>query len=284
LSISQLLDMVQAGEPDRVVVVSDGIRVTGAELSAMADCAAGLITSSGAGHVAYVGTGGIMLPLLLFGAARAGRAFTPLNYRLGGAALRELIDQLPAPLVVADTEYSEAVAGASGHVIDSDLFLATTRVTRPGAEAVPAAPDDVAVLLFTSETAVPSPAVELTHADLTRYVTDTVDFGSAEPGDAALICVPPYHIAGVGAALSNLYAGRKMVYLRQFDPVQWLRLVTDEKITNATAVPNGYGLTETGSAIAMLIPADHRTTHHTADAAIAKWLGSVGRAVLHDQL
>ncbi len=45
----------------------------------------------------------------------------------------------------------------------------------------------------------------------------TVEFGAANDSDAALICVPPYHIAGVGAVLSNLYAGRKMVYLNNFD-------------------------------------------------------------------
>ena len=52
-----------------------------------------------------------------------------------------------------------------------------------------------------------------------------------------MICVPPYHIAGVSAALSNLYAGRKMVYLRQFDPNEWVRLVRDEGVTTATVVP-----------------------------------------------
>jgi acyl-CoA synthetase (AMP-forming)/AMP-acid ligase II len=52
-----------------------------------------------------------------------------------------------------------------------------------------------------------------------------------------LICVPPYHIAGVGAALSNLYAGRKMVYLTQFDPNEWVRLVRGEGVTTATVVP-----------------------------------------------
>jgi acyl-CoA synthetase (AMP-forming)/AMP-acid ligase II len=68
-------------------------------------------------------------------------------------------------------------------------------------------------------------------------VTGTVEFGSASPDDAALICVPPYHIAGVSAALSNLYAGRKMVYLTKFDPAEWVRLVADEGITTATVVP-----------------------------------------------
>ncbi len=49
--------------------------------------------------------------------------------------------------------------------------------------------------------------------------------------------MPPYHIAGVGAALSNLYAGRKMVYLPNFDAQEWVRLVNAERVTTATVVP-----------------------------------------------
>jgi long-chain acyl-CoA synthetase len=92
-------------------------------------------------------------------------------------------------------------------------------------------------VLFTSGTTSQPKAVELTHNNLTSYVTGTVEFGSAEPTDAALICVPPYHIAGVSAALSNLYAGRKMVYLPIFDPEEWVRLIDAEHVTSATVVP-----------------------------------------------
>ncbi|MGH3966675.1 MAG: class I adenylate-forming enzyme family protein, partial [Mycobacterium sp.] len=53
----------------------------------------------------------------------------------------------------------------------------------------------------------------------------------------ALICVPPYHIAGVSAVLSNLYAGRKMVYLPVFDAQEWVRLINAERVTTATVVP-----------------------------------------------
>ena len=108
-------------------------------------------------------------------------------------------------------------------------------------DAEPAAefadPDSVAIVLFTSGTTSQPKAVELTHNNLTSYVTGTVEFGSAEPTDAALICVPPYHIAGVSAALSNLYAGRKMVYLPIFDPEEWVRLIDAEHVTSATVVP-----------------------------------------------
>jgi acyl-CoA synthetase (AMP-forming)/AMP-acid ligase II len=235
MSISLLLEMAASSNPDRTAVVSGEIRLTTSELSELADGGAGVIAASGAQHAAYVGTGGAMLPLLLFSSARAGVAFTPLNYRLSEDGLRQLIDRLPTPLVIADDEYRDVVAGAGKQVISSDEFIDAARSTEPAAEF--ADPDDVGVVLFTSGTTSKPKAVELTHNNLTSYITGTVEFDSAEPSDAALICVPPYHIAGVSAALSNLYAGRKMVYLRHFDANEWVRLVRDEGVTSATVVP-----------------------------------------------
>ena len=74
--------MAWSANPDRTAVVSDGQRLTVSELSELADGGAGVIASSGAKHVVYVGTGGAMLPLLLFASARAAVPLTPLNYRL----------------------------------------------------------------------------------------------------------------------------------------------------------------------------------------------------------
>lgn len=234
MSISLLLEMALSADPDRTAVVDDGIRLTTDELNALADGGAGVIAASGAQHVAYVGTGGAMLPLLLFASARAAVPFTPLNYRLSTDGLRALLDRLPDPLVVVDEEYRDAV-GDGYRTLSSEEFLTQARTAEPVAEF--ADPDAVAVVLFTSGTTSKPKAVELTHNNLTSYVTGTVEFASADPGDAALICVPPYHIAGVGAALSNLYAGRKMVYLRHFDAAEWVRLVVDEGVTSATVVP-----------------------------------------------
>ena len=106
MSISLLLEMAASSDPDRTAVVSGDIRLTTSELGALADGGAAVIAASGAGHVAYVGAGGVMLPLLLFSSARASVAVTPLNYRLSADGLRELIDRLPTPLVIADAEYA----------------------------------------------------------------------------------------------------------------------------------------------------------------------------------
>ena len=233
MSISLLLEMAASAAPDRIAVVSDQTRLTTTGLSDLADGGAGVIAKSRAKHVAYVGMGGAMLPLLLFSSARAGVPFTPINYRLSADGIRALVGRLTDPLVVVDARYRDVVD--TGRSMDAHAFFAAAGESEAAAEF--ADPDDTAVVLFTSGTTSAPKAVELSHNNLTSYVTGTMEFGSAAPDDAALICVPPYHIAGVGAALSNLYAGRKMVYLTDFDAQQWVRLIREEAVTTATVVP-----------------------------------------------
>jgi len=77
----------------------------------------------------------------------------------------------------------------------------------------------------------------LRHENLMSYVLGTVEFAAAGEEEAALVAVPPYHIAGIAAVLSSTYAGRRIVMLPSFDPAEWLRLVVQESITHAFLVP-----------------------------------------------
>ena len=238
MSLSLLLEMAATGNSDRPAVACAEIAWTVGELQALVQRGSGIVAESGARSVAYVGTGGHMLPLLLFAAAGAAVPFTPLNYRLSVEALGSLIDRLDNPLLVYDEEYRAVLdAGAPRSVpaLSSTRFLAQAATAAPVTEF--ADPDEVAVVLFTSGTTAAPKAVELTHQNLTEYITGTVEFDSAAVGDTALVGVPPYHIAGVSAALSNLYAGRRIVYLRTFDAARWVELVGTEQVTSATVVP-----------------------------------------------
>ena len=227
--------MAVSNDPERTAVVSGDVRLTAQELSDLVDGGAGVIAASGARHVAYVGAGGLLLPLLIFASARAGIPFTPINYRLSAKGIGALIERLPDPLIIVDDRYRDTVGGVSGRVMGSEDFAAAARIAVT-AYASPD-PESVAIVLFTSGTTSTPKAVELSHNNLTSYITGTVEFGSADACDAALICVPPYHIAGVNAAMSNVYAGRKMVYLPHFDAKEWVRLAATERVTNATVVP-----------------------------------------------
>src|SRR3984893_17345508 len=158
MSITLLLEMASS-DPDREALVSNETRLTVGELSVLADGGAGVIAASGAGSVAYVGTGGVMLPLLIFSSARATRAFTPLNYRLRSAGLRELIERLPEPLAVFDDECRDMVGDAGVKAIEANAFIDMARTAAERAAAF-ADPDDVAIVLFTSGTTSRPKAVE----------------------------------------------------------------------------------------------------------------------------
>jgi acyl-CoA synthetase (AMP-forming)/AMP-acid ligase II len=98
-------------------------------------------------------------------------------------------------------------------------------------------PDDEAVLLMTSGTTAAPKSAVLRHRHLVSYVFGTVDFGSAAADDAMIVSVPPYHIAAVANLLSNLYSGRRIVYLERFTAAGWLEAVSAEGITHAMVVP-----------------------------------------------
>ena len=102
-------------------------------------------------------------------------------------------------------------------------------------------PDDIAILLFTSGTTGEPKAAVLRHRHLASYIISTVEYLGAEEHEAQLVSVPNYHIAGISAVLSSLYAGRRIVYLPAFDAAEWVRTVRSEEITQAMVVPTMLG-------------------------------------------
>jgi len=233
-----LLDMAkQAGEGRVAIGSKHGGGLGYDELAELAAGGATLLKESGASRVAFVGVNGPALPVLLFASALAGIPLAPLNYRLSTEQLHELVGELDRPYVVADDAFLAALGGAQcSGLIESSAFLAAARSAAP-AEPVDIDVDSTAVLLFTSGTTSKPKKVVLRQSNLVSYVLQTVEFASADEDHAVLVSVPPYHIAGVGTVLTNLYAGRRLAYLPNFDAATWLDTVRKEQISNAMLVP-----------------------------------------------
>jgi acyl-CoA synthetase (AMP-forming)/AMP-acid ligase II len=236
MAITLLLDLAESMNPERLAVGLRDEQVTAEGLSRLTVGGAAVIVASGARSVAFIGVNGSAFPVAMFAAARAGVPIAPLNYRLAEGQLRELLGRLDAPLVIVDEAYLSVLAGAHLPVLSTDEWMRRC-ATEPAAELPDVDDGDPAVLLFTSGTTAAPKCVVLRHQNLQSYVLQTVEPGSAAEGDAALISVPTYHVAGVGTVLTNVFAGRRLLYLPNFTPRAWLDLVREEQVTFAMVVP-----------------------------------------------
>jgi len=237
VNLVMLLELAVDGIGDRVAVgpISNGL--TYEQLLTRARCIASVVESAQVDRVGLVGVNSEDVPTLLFASAIAGVPFAPINYRIADDRLRAMAAKLAPAVVVADDERVDCIAEVERlEVLTSAGLRARAAKAEPKQDAH-TDPDQVAIWLFTSGTTGEPKAALLRHRHLVSYVLSTVEFMAADEAEAALIAVPPYHIAGMVSILSNTYAGRRMVYLPQFDPEEWVRLAESEAITHSMVVP-----------------------------------------------
>lgn len=217
MNLALLLEMAAGAYEEREAVRCGDAALSYLALDRSARAAAAELLASGCRNAAYQGESSLAVPIGLFAAARAGVPFAPLSYRATPVETDKLLARLAPVHLVTDRTGSGAAE-----------------------EATAALPEDVdapAILLFTSGTTGEPKAAVLRHRHLVSYVLATVEFGSADASEATLVAVPPYHVAGMAALLSSVYAGRRIVQLPRFDPQRWIEAVLRERITHAFLVP-----------------------------------------------
>jgi acyl-CoA synthetase (AMP-forming)/AMP-acid ligase II len=237
-----LLEMAAEGGPDRVLVGSKQGGMTASQLLTWSRRAADLFAGRSVRHVGMVDLNSDAVPVALFGAAIAGIPFAPVNYRLQDDQLRAVVARLAPGIVIAGPSMVERIGPVEGvQVITTDEFLDAARSDGSAYDPPFVDPEEIAILLFTSGTTGEPKAAVLRHRHLASYIIGTVEYLSADEDDAQLVSVPSYHIAGVSAVLSNVYSGRRVVYLPAFEPEVWIDTVSAEGITQAMVVPTMLG-------------------------------------------
>src|SRR5579871_5760890 len=237
-----LLEMAAGAFPERLAVGSLRDGTTFEELAARVRASSALLASYDVDNVVFVGLNGPALPTAMFAAGELGRPFAPLNYRLPATELRKLVARTAPAVAIVDDDMLPRLGAPDGvALVARSRFEAAWSDADLRAAPPPEADPDIAVLLFTSGTTGEPKVAVLRHRHVTSYVISTVEFMGAEEDEAALVSVPPYHIAGVAAALTGVYAGRRTAYLPVFTPEAWVETAAREAVTHAMVVPTMLG-------------------------------------------
>ena len=235
-----LLEMARDAYGDRVAFTdaTNGASLSYAALFDAARRRAASIAETGASRVAALDVTSLASPVALFSSAWAGVPYVPLNYRLADPEIVSLLERITPAYLVTSAERHGSFHGKHGVQASSrERFLDDAAHAREIESEWSMDPDAIAVLLFTSGTTGAAKAAVLRHKHLVSYILGSVEFASADPDEATLVSVPPYHVAGIAAMLSSVYSGRRVVQLPQFAADAWLDAARNERITSAFVVP-----------------------------------------------
>lgn len=210
--------------PNRVALINDDRAYTYSELHRAALNAASLFRVHAVEYVSVLDVSSVAVPIALFGAAAAGITYVPLNYRLPQAEIDALKARI-SPCYMIDESTRDAFLQKTITTIDAAVFEPVYDGELP------------AVQLFTSGTTGRPKAAILRHKNLMSYIIASIEFAVANEEDRALVAVPPYHIAGISAVLSNFYSARAIVLLPDFSPRGWCESVEKYQVSSAFVVP-----------------------------------------------
>ncbi len=187
----------------------------------------------------------------LFGLAKAGGVFTPVNWRLAGPEVAFVVNDAEAPVFFVGPAFADLLAE-----IESELPKLRTIVRYgegPAAwaeytawrdaedESDPrrdAAEHETAWQLYTSGTTGHPKGTELTHHNLMATMTaGGQGFGGLAPDRVGLVAAPLYHIGGAGYALVLFFCGMNLVVCGDFEPGAILARIEEHRINHAFLVP-----------------------------------------------
>jgi long-chain acyl-CoA synthetase len=239
MNIGTILDAPGALDPGRAALIVNDRTITYGELAeAVTRCAAGLAAHGVAGRrVAVVDVGSRLSIAAMLGAARVGSAAALMNPALTPPEIRGLLANADcADVGVAGQAYvTRLLDGGAAKALTASDLLDVNQHAVPSAEDVD---DSDGLVLFTSGTTGLPKAIGITNGQLSARITAvTTPFEPAKPPTVSLMSVPYFHVGGAIGVIGNLYAGNTYVILDRFDAGEWLRLVSEHRVTSTFLVP-----------------------------------------------
>jgi len=254
-SIGEIVRFRARQHPDRVAIWHEGRETTYRELDRRANRVANALMEAGlkpGQRVCLLDKGHDTFFEALFGIAKAGGVYTPVNWRLAPPEIAFVINDAQAPVLFVGEAFAKPIATVEHelktvkHIVywggnkpqaswkDYDSFVAGNDERDPRGDT---ASDQTAWQLYTSGTTGHPKGAELTHDNLCETMSLSANGFAVSDGSVGLVCMPLYHIGGSGWALALLYSGATLIVTREANPAEILELIQKHRINNAFLVP-----------------------------------------------
>jgi long-chain acyl-CoA synthetase len=255
LNLGTILQASAAEFPDQIAVILDERKISFAELDR---AARGVATSLRARGIGVGDKVAVLVPnvpeftISYFGILYAGATVVPINVLAAAPEVAYFLEDSGAKLLVIHPLFATpGIAGAEERDVPFVIAggegggdsLEEMSAAEPADQPYPTAPDDTAVILYTSGTTGKPKGAELTHANL--FINCAIVVPKLIPGDrlghVALATLPLFHSFGQTCIQNaSIALGGTFTLLPRFDPAAAFEIIERDRVTLFAGVPTMY--------------------------------------------
>ena len=246
-SYAHILRQLAKERPDAPALTFAGETWTFAQLNARSSQTASALRAAGVGvgdRVALLTKNCAECFELMFACNKIGAILTGLNWRLAPAEIQSIVaDAMPTVIITSPEEAHLLTTTAQQQASMRQLITlgehyqqwrVSAGDTDPGHDG---APDEVALLLYTSGTTGLPKGVMLTNQGMSFTPRLAAESWGMGPSSVNLVAMPMFHIGGCGYGSSTMTVGGHTVLLREVNPVRIIDLIAKHKVTHTFLVP-----------------------------------------------
>ena len=186
-----------------------------------------------------------------FAAAKLDAVYVPLNFRSRPEEIEYMLNDSEPKVLITGERYVSMIDDIKGDLTTVEHLIVLDDASADGWESYETLitsasdddlfpeddEDDLTMVMFTAGTTGSPKGVMLSHDSFSSYILSNVSPPEIESEEKNILTVPLYHIAGIQAVMAAIYGGRTLIIQRQFEPVEWMRLVQEERANRAMMVP-----------------------------------------------
>ena len=232
--------------PQHTAIIFEGRRIAHGEyLTRVERLAAGLAaagTSMG-DRIGVVSLNCLEYLDLYGAAARLGAIVLPVNWRLSGEEMVQILNDATPKLVFADAEHQSVIAAARAQLPSVERYYALGTAQSPFAPYAELLSTDTAVaevqvesdsgyvIIHTAAVAGRARGALISHRNLIAASAQLIHHLNLGTKDVQLGLLPLFHITGLGLFLALQQAGGRTALLTRFEPAVATRKIAEERVS-----------------------------------------------------